>query len=172
MGCGRCGLHFARSWRRWMRRRRSWGRCGHGSKQRSSLRSKDSPGGCPHTKFWFDILLGNYAAGDAVAGVAGGIGLHVVGFGVDHDRSAAIAEQRVGAVGESYIFILKGGVGFAAGVHGQVEHVAGVMAFGILEAVFLALRIEMRAGGFEVGAVTFCVLMDMDPVVAGREIVK
>ena len=31
MGRGRCGLRSARNWRRWMRRRRSWGSCGRGN---------------------------------------------------------------------------------------------------------------------------------------------
>lgn len=44
------------------------------------------------------VLLCDYAAGYAVAGVAGGIGLHVVGFGVDDDCGAAVAEERVRAI--------------------------------------------------------------------------
>jgi hypothetical protein len=39
------------------------------------------------------VLLCDYAAGYAVAGISGGIGLHVVGFGVNYDRRAAVAEE-------------------------------------------------------------------------------
>jgi hypothetical protein len=117
-------------------------------------------------------LLGDYAAGYAVAGVAGRIGLHVVGFGVDYDRGAAIAEERVRAVPESYVFILKSGAGFAFHVDGEVLHVAGVVAFGIIEAVLLSVRIKMRAGRFEIGSIALGVLMKVDGVLARRKIVK
>jgi len=117
-------------------------------------------------------LLRDYAAGDAVAGVAGGIGLHVVGFGVDDDRGAAVAEEGMRAVAESYVFVLQGRVGFAFHVDGEVQHVAGVVAFGIIESVLLAIGIEMRAGGFEVGRIALRVLVEVDGVLAGRQVVK
>ena len=117
-------------------------------------------------------LFCDYAAGDAVAGVAGGIGLQVVGFGVDHDRGAAVAEQRVRAFAEGYVFILQFCVSFALRVYGEVLHVAGVMAFGILQAVLLAVRIEMRAGRFEVGGIALGSLMEMDGVLARSKAMK
>jgi hypothetical protein len=46
------------------------------------------------------------------------------------------------------------------------------MAFGILEAVLLALGIEVRAGGFEVGRIALRILMKVDGVLAGRQVVK
>lgn len=117
-------------------------------------------------------LFCNYAAGYAVAGVSGGIGLHIVGFGVDYDGGAAVAEERVGAVGQGYVVVLQLGVGDASIVDVEVFHVASVMTFGILEAVLLAIGIEVRAGGFEVRAVAFGILVKVDSVLAGREIVK
>src|SRR5437879_4638919 len=42
------------------------------------------------------LRRGDDAAGDAVAGVAGGVGLHVVGLLVDHDGGAAVGEDGVG----------------------------------------------------------------------------
>ena len=51
-------------------------------------------------------------------------------------------------------------------------HVAGVMAFGILQAVLLGFGIEMRAGRFEVGGTALGVLMNVDGVLAGRKIMK
>jgi len=73
-------------------------------------------------------LLCDYAAGDAVAGIAGGIGLHVIAFGVDYDRSAAVAEERVRTVAEGYVGVLEGSICLAVGVNGQVQHISGVMA--------------------------------------------
>jgi len=119
-----------------------------------------------------DSLLRDYAAGDAVAGVAGGIGLHVVGFGVDHDRRAAVAKERVGAVTEGYIFVFHGGIGFAFHVDSEVQHVAGVVAFGVLESVLLAFGIEMRARGLEVWPIALWILMKVDGMLARGEIVQ
>ena len=44
---------------------------------------------------FFVRLLRNDAAGDAVAGVAGRIGLHVVGNGVDDQGRPAIGVERI-----------------------------------------------------------------------------
>ena len=117
-------------------------------------------------------LLRDCAAGDAVAGVAGGIGFVIVGFGMDDDRRAAVAEQRLWAVAEIDVIVLKLGVGDASGVHLDISHVAGVMAFGIVESVLLAVGIEMRARGLEVWTIAFGILMKVDRVFAGREIMK
>ena len=92
------------------------------------------------------VLLCDYAAGYAVAGVAGGIGLHIIGFGVDDDGGAAVAEERVGAFAEGYVFVLQGYIGLAVRIGSEVAHVAGVVAFRIFEAVLPGFGIEMRTG--------------------------
>jgi hypothetical protein len=38
-------------------------------------------------------LFCNHAAGDAIAGIAGRICLHVIGFGMDHQRGSPVAED-------------------------------------------------------------------------------
>jgi len=118
------------------------------------------------------FLLCDYAAGDAVAGSAGGIGLHVVGFGVDDDCGTAIAEERVGSFAESYVGVLKFRIGLAFSVDGKVLHVAGVVAFGIVESMLFAFGIEMAAGRLEVGRIALGSLMKVNGVLAGRKIVK
>jgi hypothetical protein len=122
--------------------------------------------------FELPILLRDHTAGDAVAGVAGGIGLHVVGLGMDYDRSAAVAEERVGAVAESYVCVLQFCICLAFGVYGEVVHVTGVVAVGIFQAVLLVFGIEVRAGRFEVGGLALGVLMKVDGVLTGRQIMK
>ena len=124
------------------------------------------------TKSLFQTLLRNCAAGDAISGSAGGIGRIVVRFRVDDDRSASVAEERVGVGAEGYVFVLDLRIGFALGVDGEVFHVAGVMAFGIVESMLLAFRIEMRTGGFEIRRVAFGILMEMYSVFAGGKTVK
>jgi hypothetical protein len=117
-------------------------------------------------------LFCNYAAGYAVSGVAGGIGLHVVGFGVDYDRGAAVAEEGMGAVAKSHVVILQLGMRDTFVVHVEIFHVAGMVAFGILQAVFLPFRIEVGAGRLEIGAVALGILMKVDGMLAERKIVK
>ena len=75
------------------------------------------------------------AAGDAIAGVAGRIGLQIVNAGV-HDQRGVDAHLHVGRHHR----------GFRRAVleHREVVHVAGVRALGILQAVLLALGIEVR----------------------------
>ena len=119
-----------------------------------------------------ETLLRDCAAGDAVSGVAGGIGLHVISLGVDDDGGAAVAEKRVGAVAEGNVVVFESGVGFAFHVDDEVLHVAGVVAFGIVEAVPFIVGIEMRAGGFEIGRIALGVLVEVDGVLAGRKIVQ
>ena len=116
-------------------------------------------------------LLRDHAAGDAVAGVAGGIGFVVVGFGVDDDRGAAVAEQRVLAV-EGHVQVLNGCTGAAFCVDDEVLHIASVVAFRIIESVLLAFRIEMGTGRFKIRGIALGVLMKVDSVFAGRQIVK
>ena len=91
---------------------------------------------------------------------------------MNHNRRAAVTEQGMRAFAQRHVGILKRGIGFALRVDGDVLHVAGVMAFGILEPMFLALGIEMRAGGLEVGWITFGILMNVDSMLAGRKIVQ
>ena len=62
--------------------------------------------------------------------------------------------------------------GFAVCVDGEVHHVTSVMAFGILQAVLFAVWIEVRTGGLEVGTIALGVLMKVDAVCAGRQIVQ
>ncbi len=118
------------------------------------------------------VLLRDHAAGNAVARVAGGIGLVVVGFGVDDDCGAPVAEQRMRAVAESHVVVLQFRIGLAFRVDGKVLHVPGVVAFGILEPVLLGFGIEMRASRFKIGAIALGSLMKVNGVFSGRQIVK
>ncbi len=117
-------------------------------------------------------LFRNHAAGDAVSGVARGIGLLVVGLGVDNERCTAITEYRVAVVAPVDILIKNMEMRFAVRTRGEVGVVAGVVALRILQSMFLSVRIEMRPGRLEVGGVAFRILMKMDGMLAGRQILK
>src|ERR1700712_5513730 len=87
---------------------------------------------------------GDDAAGDAVAGVAGGVGFHVVWLLVDDDGGAAVGDDAVGRSGvKGKIVNFEGGLTDVALADGDVlGKIAGVVAHGIERAVLLVLRIE------------------------------
>ena len=91
---------------------------------------------------------------------------------MDDDRGAAVDEERVRVGTEVYILVLELRVGVAFGIDREILDVAGVMALGIVESVLLAFGIEMRTGGFEVGAVALRILMEVDRMFTGRKAVK
>src|SRR6202140_2963705 len=64
------------------------------------------------------------------------------------------------------------GACFAIGTDGEILHIAGLGAFGILKTVVLARGIEVPAGRLEVGAFAFGDLMEVDGMHSGREIVE
>ena len=117
-------------------------------------------------------LLRYDPAGDAVAGASGGIGLHVVSFGVDDDGRASVGEQRMRSITEGHVFVLYTRARFSLRIDGKVQHVAGVVAFRILESVLFAVGIEVRARRLEIGSIALWVLMEMDGVLAERKIVQ
>jgi len=75
---------------------------------------------------------------------------------------AAVAEQRVGAFAESYVFVLHGGIGIAFASTVKFRISRQWWPSGLSNPCFFAVRIEMRAGGFKVGAIALRVLMKMD----------
>jgi hypothetical protein len=144
----------------------------------TSLRSVDSRGRLSLRDSWLlpqhsrIELLRYYAAGDAVAGVSGGIGFHVVSFGMDDDCGTSVCEERVRPLGEGHVFVLDAGVRFSFRIDGKVQHIAGVMAFRIVESMLFAVGIEVRASRLEIGSIAFWVLMKVDSVLAERKIVQ
>ena len=91
---------------------------------------------------------------------------------MDYDGGATVAEERVGVGAEGYIFVVEFGLGLAVCADGKVFHVTGVVAFRVIEPVLLAFGIEMRTGGFEIRGIALGVLMEVNGVHAGREIVE
>src|SRR5437667_2696929 len=84
-------------------------------------------------------LFCNQATGDAVAGVARGIGLAIIGFGVDYERGPAAGEYGMRTVAKRYTSsdYRISGVAFAA--HGEIRDITRMGAFGILQAVMLSV---------------------------------
>jgi|SRR5215831_7534059 len=78
----------------------------------------------------------------------------------------------MGAVLERGIGVFQLGSRLAIGADGEVLHITGVMAVGIVEAVLLALGIEVAAGGFEIRAFTLRNLVKVEGVLSRREIMQ
>jgi hypothetical protein len=71
---------------------------------------------------------------------------------------------------EVHIFAVGLHFGFAVCVDREIRVIAGMMAFRIVEAMLLAIRIEVRSGGFEVGRGATRVLMKVDGMFARGKI--
>jgi hypothetical protein len=115
---------------------------------------------------------GDDAAGDAVAGVAAGVGLHIVQLLVDDDGGTSIGEDVVRGRGvEGEVVDLEGGLaGVAFTDRDVLGKIAGVVAHGILKAVLLVLGIEVRTGGLEVGRIAEGFGVDVDAMLANGEV--
>src|SRR6202451_1253874 len=71
---------------------------------------------------------------------------------------------------EVYILVGEADFRLSVGAYGEVGHVAGMVAIGVVEAVLLAVRIEMRACGLKVWRIAFRNLMEVNRVLARRQI--
>jgi hypothetical protein len=63
-------------------------------------------------------------------------------------------------------------MGLAVRAHGEVGIVTGVVALRTLQSMFLSVRIEMRPSRLEVRGVALRVLVKVDAMFAGRQILK
>ena len=81
------------------------------------------------------LLFCYHTTGDAVPGVSGGIGFHVVGLCMDKQRRSPIAENGVAVISPIHVFVHDLCLRLALCVNGDILHVAGVVAFRILKPV-------------------------------------
>jgi len=93
---------------------------------------------------------------------------------MDDQRRSAVAEQRVGVatISEDDVVVSQFDLGDALFVDAEVHHVAGVVAIGILEAVLFSVGIEVWARGLEVRTIALGVLMKVNAVFAGRQVMQ
>ena len=119
------------------------------------------------------LLIRYHATGNAVTGVSGGVGLHVVSLRMDDQRRATVAEDGVAITWSPiHIFIDDPGLRLAISVHGDVLHIASMMTLRILQSVLFVVRIEVRAGRFEIWRVALWILVDVNGVLSWRQIVQ
>jgi hypothetical protein len=133
--------------------------------------SLDGRGARPHT-IPSQKLFRDHSARDALSGVACGVGFLVVGFGVDDQSRAPVAIERMAVGAEINVFIIHRQMEFAVRFDRDVRIVAGMVAFRILQAMFLSIGIKVWTSGPEVGGFAFCVLMKMNGMFARRQILE
>ena len=106
----------------------------------------------------------DHAAGDAAAGVAGGLRGVVVGIGVDDHGVVydARRSRRDADAGQRELHVRH-----PAGIGLQGRHVAG-MVRSRLRAVWLAIGVEVAAGARAVGAGAVALLVDVHAVLGAR----
>ena len=91
---------------------------------------------------------------------------------MDHDRRAALLEQRIRLVLlQGHIGVDHRGRDLAVGRNAQIPHVAGVVAFPVPQAVLLLLRIEVRTRGSE-RRLAFADGVDVKGMLAGRQVLE
>jgi len=117
-------------------------------------------------------LLRDHPASNAVPGVARRICLHVVGFGVNHQRRSTVTEERVAVRAEIDVFDRSPEMRVTLRVGGEVIQIAGVMAFRILQAMLLVVRIEVWSRRLEIRSITFRVLVNVNGVLSRRQAFK
>jgi hypothetical protein len=74
------------------------------------------------------------------------------------------------ALAPSHVFVFPLEMRFAVRVNREVGIVSSVVTFRIFQSMLLAIGVEMWACGLEVRGLALCILMKMDGVFAGRQI--
>ena len=91
-------------------------------------------------------LLRNRAAGNAISSVSRGIGLQIVGFGVNDQSGPPITEHGMVAITEIDVQIRQRSFRRTVVLHGEIQHIARMWPVRVLQAMLFAFGIEMPAG--------------------------
>src|SRR5919204_3411580 len=115
-------------------------------------------------------LLLDHAAGDPVAGIAGRLRFVIVRLRVDHQRSSFIGEKRIRTFAQRDTRITHRCLRSSVLKNSEVGHVAGVRTLRVLQAVLFVTGIEVWARRSERRRIAYRVLMDVDGVAPGRQV--
>ena len=116
------------------------------------------------------LLFCDRPAGNARPGIPRGVALHVIRRGVDYEGGSAVAENGMGTGAECYVRRDDTLGGTTVGRYRKVLHISSVGTAWILQPVFFVLGIEMSASGCESGWFARRMLMNMNRMLAGRQI--
>ena len=118
------------------------------------------------TRFFWRCSFRNYAAGDPRSGVARRVGHVVVRAGVNHNRRAALVEERVRTVAHRHLFVDDLGCTRPIRPYLNIFHVSGVRPIRVFESVLLVVGIEVRARRLEVGAFALAHVVNVERVLS------
>jgi len=91
---------------------------------------------------------------------------------MDDQRCASVAEQRMAVAAEGYIFVVPFKMRSTIRARREVGIVTGVVTFRILQSMLFPVRIEMRPGRLEVRGIATRILMKVDGMFAGRQMLE
>ena len=91
---------------------------------------------------------------------------------MDDERCPPIAENRVTVVAQRHIRRNHCCLGSAIRTNSEILHIACVRSLRVLQPVMLAVWIEMRTSGSESRGIAFRNLVNVDRVLAGRQILE
>jgi hypothetical protein len=117
-------------------------------------------------------LFRDDTTGYTITSIPRRITLQVVGLSVNHQGRSAVAERGVAVRAQIHAFVHDHQIRFPLGIHGEIVHVTGVGTVGILEAVLLAVGVEMGASRFEIRRFALGILVDVNGVFAGWQVLQ
>ena len=92
---------------------------------------------------------------------------------MDHQCGSTIAENGILRCPKRQVRVSNNHVlGFAIVIDDEIRYVSRVWTLRVIKAMLLAFRIEMRAGGFEVRGIAPGILVNMQGMLTGRQIVN
>jgi hypothetical protein len=115
-------------------------------------------------------LVLDYTAGNAIAGVPGGIGFVVIRLFVNHEGGAPIVENGIRPGLYRKIRHDNIHLAFAVGTDVKVQQIAHVKTLRIVEAVLVHGGVEMAAGALKRRAFTLANIVNVNGVRARRQI--
>jgi hypothetical protein len=116
----------------------------------------------PHPRNPPSNLFADHTAGNTRSGVAGGVGFHIVGVGVDDKGRTLRMKKRVRSITQRDTWNYDLDLSLALGVHGQVLQVARVVPLRVLPSVLLAFGIEVAARALEVRRIALAHRVDVE----------
>ena len=119
-----------------------------------------------------DPLLLDDSAGDAIAGIPGGVRREIIGFSVDHKRCTAVMKERIGPVAECDASDRESRIAFSLVRHDQVLQVAEVRmrVLRVMDPVVGTGRVEVATGGSKCRPFAFADIVDVNAVLTGAQL--
>ena len=119
-----------------------------------------------------DPLLLDDSAGDAIAGIPGGVGRVIIGLCVDHKRCTAVMEERIGPVAECDASDRESRIALSFIIHGQILQITEMWmrVLRVMDPVVGTGRVEVATGGSKCRPFAFADIVDVNAVLTGAQL--